>query len=359
MSQPLLTPHSSQLTALRPIIVLVGPTAVGKSQIAVRLAQILGTEVLTADSRQVYRGMDIGMDKPTLEERQGVPHRLMDLVNPDEPFNVGTYRRLALAEIERLYGEGRIPLVVGGTGLYVRALLRGLWEGPGADWGFRGRLEAQARLKGGDYLYQELTRRDPELAGRLHPHDHVKIIRALEVHHLLGQPLSAVQRRHGFADRPFAALLIGLARERQALYRRIEARVDAQLAKGLVDETRRLLAQGFGRHLGSMKGLGYRQIAGYVAGEYDYDEAVRRLKRDTRHFAKRQLTWFRKEPGMVWVTLEERESVETIVARILELANCFLEGLMAHPPSARWGPGVPTEAEQSAAEARTFSGERH
>lgn len=335
MAPNLVTHHPSRMTAgLRPLVVIVGPTAVGKSRVAVRVAQALGTEVLTADSRQVYRGMDIGMDKPTPEERLGVPHRLIDLVNPDEAFNVGTYRRLALAEIARLFGEGRMPLVVGGTGLYVRGLLGGLWEGPGADWAFRSRLEEQARLKGGEFLHRELTRLDPELARRLHPHDRVKIIRGLEVHHLVGRPLSEVQRRHGFGDRPFVALLIGLTRERQALYRMIETRVDAQLDRGLVEETRRLLERGYGRHLGSMKGLGYRQIAGFLAGEYGYDEAVRRLKRDTRHYAKRQLTWFRKEAGVIWMRLDDQESADTTAARVLDQVNGFLEKLGAQAASA-------------------------
>lgn len=308
----------------RPLLAVVGPTAVGKSQIAVRLAKALETEVLTADSRQVYRGMDIGTDKPTPEERAGVPHRLIDLVEPDQPFNAGEYRRHAVVEIERLYREGRIPLVVGGTGLYVRALVRGLWEGPTADWSLRERLESEAHREGPEHLHRQLARVDPETAGRLHPRDRAKIVRALEVFQLSGRPLSAAHRRHAFAERPFTPLLIGLTRARPALYRRIECRVEAQLAKGLVQETRRLLERGYGRGLGSMKGLGYRQIAGYLAGDDPYEEAVRRLKRDTRHFAKRQWTWFRKEPGITWVTVDEQESIEQVVARIMELVQRFL-----------------------------------
>lgn len=316
------------LAEQRPLVALVGPTAVGKSQVAILLAKALETDVLTADSRQVFCGMDIGMDKPTLEERQGVPHRLIDLVEPDQPFNAGEYRRHALSEIERLYGLGKIPLVVGGTGLYVRALLRGLWEGPGADWSLRQRLEEEARVKGADHLHRELARVDPESAGRLHPHDQVKIIRALEVHHLSGQSLSESHRRHAFAETSFLPLLIGLVREREALYRRIEQRVDEQLAKGLLTETQRLLDKGYGRHLGSMKGLGYRQLAGYLAGEYAYEEAVRRLKRDTRHFAKRQLTWFRKEPGIIWLSIGDHESLEAVSARVLDQVSRFLSDLM-------------------------------
>ncbi|MBM4125502.1 MAG: tRNA (adenosine(37)-N6)-dimethylallyltransferase MiaA, partial [Nitrospira sp.] len=238
-----------------------------------------------------------------------------------------TYRRQALAEIERLYSQSKVPLVVGGTGLYVRTLLHGLWEGPSADWAFRQRLEDEARLKGEAYLHRELARVDPELAARLHPHDRTKIIRALEVQHLSGHPLSESLRRHAFSDATFSPLLIGLTRERGALYRRIEARVDEQLAKGLVQETERLLAKGYGRNLGAMKGLGYRQIAGYLAGDYAYDEAVRLLKRDTRHFAKRQMTWFRKEAGILWVTIGEEESVEAVAARLLDLVKRFLSGL--------------------------------
>ncbi|MGH7256616.1 MAG: tRNA (adenosine(37)-N6)-dimethylallyltransferase MiaA [Nitrospirales bacterium] len=308
----------------RALVVVVGPTAVGKSRMAIRLAQALETEVLTADSRQVYRGMDIGTDKPSVAERAKVPHRLIDLIEPDQPFNVGLYRRLALQEIERVYGLRRLPLVVGGTGLYVRALLRGLWEGPGADWAFRAQMEAEARHHGPTYLYEELVRCDPVLAQRLHLRDQAKIIRALEVHHLLGRPMSDAQQAHAFGDRPFTPLLLGLNRDRAALYRRIEDRVDEQLAKGLVEETRVLLNRGYGRNLGSMKGLGYRQVAGFLQGEYSYDEAVRRLKRDTRHFAKRQLTWFRKEPDITWITIDEREGEDAVTARLLTLIHGFL-----------------------------------
>lgn len=312
---------------LRPLVVLVGPTAVGKSQVAILVARALGTEVLTADSRQVFRGMDIGTDKPSPAERRGVPHRLIDLVEPDEPFNVGDYRRLALAEIARLHGAGLVPLVVGGTGLYVRALLRGLWAGPSADWALRAQFEEEARLGGDEALHRRLAEVDPESAVRLHPKDRAKVIRALEVHRLLGRPLSALHREHGFGERPFATLLLGLIREREALYRRIEARVELELAKGLLEETRGLLARGYGRHLGSMKGLGYRQMAGYLDGEYDYDEAVRRLKRDTRHFAKRQLTWFRREPGLTWLSLSEEEPAERAAERIVAEVERFLAGL--------------------------------
>lgn len=314
-------------SGIRPLICIVGPTAVGKSQVAIHLAKIWETAVLTADSRQVYREMDIGTDKPSMDERQGVPHGLIDLVAPDQPFNVGEYRRRALWEIDRLYQEARLPLVVGGTGLYIRTLVHGLWDGPTADWNFRRQLEREAAELGAGVLHRRLASVDPESAARLHERDLVKVIRALEVHHLLGHPLSEAHRRHGFAERPFRAVVIGLLRERDALYRRVDARVDDQLAKGLVEETRRLLVEGYDRHLSSMKGLGYRQIAGYIAGEYDFAEAVRRLKRDTRRFAKRQLTWFRREPHIEWCSVGEAELPEAVAARISQRVRDFLEAL--------------------------------
>lgn len=325
------TQHCSEKA---PLVVIVGPTAVGKSRVGILVAQALRTEILTADSRQVYRGMDIGMDKPAPAERQGVPHRLIDLVEPDQPFNVGMFRRAAMTEIARLQRAGRLPLVVGGTGLYVRALLRGLWEGPGADWDLRERLAAEARDQGPEHLYRALSKVDPATASRLHPHDQVKIIRALEVHHLSGRPQSAAHEEHGFGEQAFTPLLIGLTRERAALYRRIEDRVEEQLAKGLVEETRTLLGRGYGRGLGSMKGLGYRQISAYLSGECAYDEAVRRLKRDTRHFAKRQLTWFRKEPGLLWLPIAERESTEQVAERVLQHIDAFLATIGQRPAAA-------------------------
>lgn len=315
---------TESMMALRPLVVLVGPTAVGKSEIGLRLARDLSTDLLTADSRQVYRGMDIATDKPAMEQRHGVPHRLIDLVDPDEPFNAGQYRSLALQEIERLYGERRVPLVVGGTGLYVRTLIHGLCDAPPADEAFRASLLREAEARGRYFLHEELTRIDPESAARLHPHDEVKIVRALEVHHLSGRRLSDVQQRHGFAEQPFSVLMIGLNRDRSALYRRIDGRVESMFARGVVEETASLLARGYRRDSGAMKGLGYQQISGYLSGQYDRAEALRLLQRDTRHFAKRQLTWFRKEPGLQWWSLSEQDSPEDVAGRLLETVQSFL-----------------------------------
>ncbi len=318
---------SAKQVGFKPVVVIVGPTAVGKSRVAVELAARFQTEVLTADSRQVYRGMDVGTDKPSVEERQGIVHRLIDLVDPDQAFNAGLFRRHAAAAIEQLHRDGRLPLVVGGTGLYVRTLLKGLCEAPPADALVRVELRREAQELGPDRFYAKLVAVDPESAARLHPQDTSKVIRALEVFHLSGRPMSAFQARHGFSERPYRALVIGLDRDRAALYRRIEERIDWQLCHGFIEETERLLARGYSRDSGAMKGLGYRQVAAFLAGDYDRDEMVRRFKRDTRHFAKRQLTWFRSEPDIQWVRLSESETIQDQAARVACLIAGFLDSL--------------------------------
>lgn len=318
---------SDPLHHYRPLVVLLGPTAVGKSRIAIQVAKHLDTDVLAADSRQVYRGMDIGTDKPTAEERQGVPHRLIDLVAPSETFNAGWYRRVAMVEIERLYGAGRMPFVVGGTGLYIRTLVKGLCPAPQADPDVRADLKKLRDDRGREGLYAELMRVDPETATRLHPNDESKVMRALEVYRLSGRPLSAVQAEHGFHETSFSALLIGLERRKETLYRRIGERIDWQLTHGMVEETRLLLDEGYGRELGSMKGLGYRQVGAYLANECDYAEMVRRFKRDTRRFAKRQMTWFRGEGGVAWLSIEDNEPYERTAERVIAHIEQFMRAL--------------------------------
>lgn len=316
---------------LKPLVAIVGPTAVGKSLVAIEVARRLDTEILTADSRQVYRGMDLGTDKPALTEQQGVAHRLIDLVDPDEPFNAGLYRRHAAEVIERLHHRRRLPLVAGGTGLYVRTLLKGLCEAPPTDPAVRARLRREAAEQGPERLYARLVSVDPLSASRLHPRDTSKVIRALEVHQLADRPMSDFQRRHGFAERPYRSLVLGLNRDRGALYGRIEARIDRQLREGLIDETARLLARGYQRDNASMKGLGYRHAAAFLAGEYDRTEMIRRFKRDTRRFAKRQLTWFRGEPDIQWLWIEESETPSRTAERVIERIERFLAEIEQHP----------------------------
>lgn len=321
--------HADRIRQYRPLVVLLGPTAAGKSAVAVQVAKHYATEILTADSRQVYRGMDIGTDKPSLDERQGIPHRLIDLVDPDEPYNTGLYRREALKEIDRVVQEGGLPLVVGGTGLYIRTLIRGICEAPAADAEIRRDLMALVGEQGRKGLYAELVRVDPVMASRLHPNDESKVIRALEVYRLTGCSLASLQRHHQSQAAAFPFLLVGLLRPKEQLYRRIEARIDWQLAHGMVEEARTLLSRGYSRSLGSMKGLGYRHLAASFAGEYDASEMVRRFKQDTRQYAKRQMTWFRKEPGITWLMIEEQEAAGQTAGRVVELIEQFMASLGA------------------------------
>ncbi len=234
----------------------------------------------------------------------------------------------AVDEIERLYRDCRLPLVVGGTGLYVRTLLKGLCDAPKADPIVRAALRQEAKDQGHDRLYARLVDVDPVAAARLHPRDELKVIRALEVYQLSGRRMSEFQQEHGFVERPYSALIIGLNRDRDALYRRIEKRIDWQLAHGLIEETKQLLAQGYQRASAAMKGLGYRQVAEHLAGEYDVAEMVRRFKRDTRHYSKRQMTWFRKEPGIQWLTIKESESVQHTAALVIGQVDRFLTTLL-------------------------------
>jgi tRNA dimethylallyltransferase len=326
------------ITTWKPIVAIVGPTAIGKSRIGIEVAKIFNTEIITADSRQVYRGMNIGTDKPTPAEQHGIPHRLIDLVDPDQPFNVGDFRHHATQDIARLHHQGLLPLVIGGTGLYIRALLRGLCPGPPADWLIRNELAQEAKTQGPAFLYERLQQVDPDLAQRLHPNDQPKIQRALEVYRILGTPLSVVQQQHRFDDTPYPFLLVGLTMDRQTLYRRIETRVEYEIHKGLIQETQSLLDRGYHRELGSMKGLGYRQFSGYLTGEYSYEEAVRLLKRDTRHFAKRQMTWFQKEPGMHWLTLEESDIPDQAAGKIVTRIKKFLQTFEHDPLCAQATP---------------------
>jgi tRNA dimethylallyltransferase len=313
----------------KPLVVIVGPTAVGKSRVAIEIAKRLDSEILTADSRQVYRGLNVGTDKPPVSARQDIPHHLIDLVDPDEPFNAGLFQRHAIRLIEDLHQRRALPLIVGGTGLYVRILLRGLCEAPPSDPGLRAQLCEEAREQGPTRLYERLAAADPITAAKLHPRDTSKVIRALEVKHLSGIPLSSFQAEHGFSERPFSALVIGLNRERQQLYRRIEERIEWQLANGLLDETRDLLAQGYRPDSAAMTGLGYRHVAAHLAGDYGQEEMVRLFKRDTRRYAKRQMTWFRREPGASWLMIGESEPLEETVARAMQLIDSYLATLDA------------------------------
>jgi tRNA dimethylallyltransferase len=275
------------------VVLLAGPTASGKTSLSIELSTRLSAEIVNADSMQVYRHMEIGTAKPTLEQRRTVPHHLIDVVDPDEPFDAARYLHLARAAIEDIKKRGRVPLVVGGTGLYMRVLTRGLCPGPSSDPELKNKLVADEKSKGLGQLYCDLVRIDPESAARIHPNDRQRILRALEVFSLTGVALSALQRSHGFREQLFPAIKVFINRERGELYERINRRVDSMLEAGFKDEVERLLAMGYVTQLKSMQSLGYRQMAAHLAGAVSIDEAACQIKRETRRYAKRQITWFR------------------------------------------------------------------
>lgn len=286
-------------TSLPPLLVLTGPTAVGKSALAIGLAQALDGEIVTADSRQVYREMDIGTDKPDAAARAAVPHHLIDLVNPDEYYSLAIYLRQAHAVIGEIGARGRLPIVAGGTPQYITALVEG-WQIPEVtpDLALRAGLEARVAAEGSAALHAELARLDPVSAATIQPTNTRRLVRALEVVLTTGASFAAQQTRR---PPPFRLGLLALHAERPELHRRIDARVDEQIARGLVAETAALHARGYAWTLPSMSGLGYRQIGAYLRGEMPLAEAVQRLKFDTHRFVRHQYTWFRRDPRWHWV----------------------------------------------------------
>lgn len=298
-----------------PLIVVVGPTAAGKSELAVEMARALEAEVISADSVQVYRGFDVGTGKLTSDEMGGVPHHLMDVVAPDEPFSAARFVELADQAAAEIVGRGRRVLVAGGTGLYVRALVRGLFEAPPPSEALRQRHRDEAAALGVPALHQHLAGVDPEAALRIHENDLVRISRALEVLEQTGQTISDLQREHRASPPRYPALVMGLSPDRPRLRDRIEQRVGAMMASGWLEETRGLLAQGYGetRPMGS---LGYRQLSAHLRGELDLTEAVRQTVRDTRRFARRQMTWFREEPGIRWFQRPEQLDMAHVLREV-------------------------------------------
>jgi len=301
-----------------PLYVILGPTAVGKTEVGLHVAERLGAEIISADSAAVYRGMDIGTAKPTLEERARVPVHLIDVVEPDEPFTAAKFRELALEAIRDIQARGKRVLIVGGTGLYLRVLLHGFsLAPPPSDPALRRHLQQQVQQEGLTALYERLQRIDPAAAARIHPHDAVRIMRALEVYEMTGKPISEWQSR---AKSELPALKFGLTMPRPLLYRRINERVDQMMAQGFLQEVQNLLSKGYNRELPALKGLGYRYLIAYLMGEMGLDEAVQQWKRDTRRFAKRQMTWFRREPGVHWLDASAGAgaTAQTIVQMIEE-----------------------------------------
>lgn len=283
------------------LVVICGPTASGKTALALRLAEHFAVEIISADSRQVYRQMDIGTAKATAEERALVRHHLVDVVDPDEDFTAADFLQLGREALAEIAGRGHLPLVVGGTGLYIEALLRGLVDAPGADPDLRRELLQWEEKHGPGSLHKRLQAVDPVLAEQLAPRNLVRIVRALEVFYQSGQPLSELQARHAAVPSPFRVITIGLAPQRELLYERIDRRVEAMMAAGLLTETEALLASGYSPRLKALQTIGYRECIDHLAGDTSLQEAVGLIQRNSRRYAKRQMTWFKRDNEIIWL----------------------------------------------------------
>nr|NJM04268.1 tRNA (adenosine(37)-N6)-dimethylallyltransferase MiaA [Desulfobacula sp.] len=302
---------------MKKIIIICGPTGVGKTSFAIRLAQQFQGEIVGADSMQIYRHMNIGTAKPDPEETNLIRHHLIDIVDPGEEFDAGRYVKLADEAVEDILSRGKIPIIAGGTGLYIKALLDGLFRSEPVCTQTLSRLTKEFEEKGAHALHEKLAECDPAAADKIHPHDSFRVIRALEVFQTTGKRISDHQGRHGFSGRRYEGLKIGLYMDREKLYGRINQRVDAMLDKGLLNEVASLVERGYSLDLKSMQSIGYKHMAMLIRNEVDPAEAVRLLKRDTRRYAKRQLTWFRKDKDIIWLTPSEIEASKKLIKEFL------------------------------------------
>ena len=304
---------------MRDLIILTGPTAVGKTALSIGLAKAVNGEIISADSMQVYKKMDIGTAKITAAEMQGVKHHLIDILDPSEDFNVVLFKEYALKAMEDIYSRGRIPIIVGGTGFYIQALLYDIdFEENDNDMSYREELQNLASLHGNNYIHDMLGKVDPESAEKIHANNVKRVIRALEFYKKTGTKISEHNETESQKESPYNFEYFVLCDDRAKLYDKIDRRIDIMLEDGLVDEVRGLVAEGYDRSLVSMQGLGYKEIIDYLQDRCSFDEAVYTLKRDTRHFAKRQITWFKREKHVTWVNKNEYESEADILKYILE-----------------------------------------
>lgn len=297
----------------KPLVILTGPTAAGKTALSIKLAGAIGGEIVSADSMQVYRYMDIGSAKIRPEEMQGIPHHLVDVLMPWEDFNVVRFQQLAREACAGIWERGHIPIVTGGTGFYIQALLYDIdFTENDADKGVRERLERLAKEQGGQVLYERLLQADPASAATIHANNTKRIIRALEFYEKTGTPISAHNEEQRRRKSPYRFFYAVLTRERAALYERIDARVEQMLQRGLLKEVEKLKEMGCTRQMTAMQGLGYKEMLDYLDGRLSWEEAVYIIKRDTRHFAKRQLTWFRREPEAVFFSMDAKEEAQVL-----------------------------------------------
>ncbi|MBU4541132.1 MAG: tRNA (adenosine(37)-N6)-dimethylallyltransferase MiaA [Firmicutes bacterium] len=302
------------------VLVIVGPTASGKTPLGVALAKRLGGEIISADSMQIYKHMSIGTAKVSLDEMQGVPHHLVDCVSPDEEFSVAKYKAAALEAIEAILSRGKLPIIIGGTGLYINSLsLPWDFQKKDSDEKIRWRLTAEAEVIGNKALYERLKSVDPVTAEIVHPNNLNRLIRALEIYELTGKPKSDFDEETKKHSVPYDYIILGLDWDRETLYERINRRVDRMIEEGLIEETKMLIERGYDWNLTAMKAIGYKELKAYLEGESSLAEAVTILKRDSRHYAKRQMTWFRKDKRIQWLKMDETRDLETQVEECLKL----------------------------------------
>ena len=307
------------------VLLIVGPTAVGKTKLSLALAKLLkNVEIISADSRQVYKLMNIGTAKPTPDELSAVPHHFIDIKYPDEYYSAGKFGHEARQKINQLFGEEKTPMVVGGSGLYLRALVDGLFEKQIFDQKIKARLKAEMNRQGIAVLYQQLQKVDPVSAERIHPNDGHRIVRALEVYEITGEPLSLFQSEES-QKAEFLPIFIGLTRERKKQYQTIEDRVDFMIEQGLVDEVKNLKRLGYHSELNSMKTVGYREVFEWLYEKIDFDEMIRLIKQRSRNYAKRQLTWFRKDKRINWFELNQNTMLNNLANQVLKFVSSVIQ----------------------------------
>lgn len=303
---------------MKPMVVLTGPTAVGKTELSIRLAQKLDGEIISADSMQIYQKMDIGTAKIRKEEMDGIPHHLIDVLDPSEEFNVARFQEMAKEALAGIYRRGRIPLIVGGTGFYIQGLLYDIdFTKEEQDFRYRENLQKKAKEEGAQAIHKMLQAVDPASAQKIHPNNIKRVIRALEFYHLNGRKISEHNEQESRKESPYRFAYFVLNQNRTTLYERINHRVDLMLEAGLVEEVRRLKEAGYGKNLVSMQGIGYKEVLDYLDGKMTLEETADQIKKDTRHFAKRQLTWFGREKEVIMIDKDKYETEEEILEHML------------------------------------------
>ncbi len=300
------------------IVIICGPTGVGKTGFAIELAKRFNGEIIGADSMQIYKYMDIGTAKPNKIERELAKHHLIDFVEPDKEFDAGKYMKTADSAINDIYCRARLPIVVGGTGFYIKALLYGLFRDRRVNTDIINRLEQEIAQKGSEVLHQKLAIVDPEAAQRIHPNDGFRVVRALEVVEVTGKPISEFHNEHNFSSQRYTSLKIALHMDRAELYNRIEMRVNMMIEQGFVEEVKSLISRGYGCELKSMQSIGYRHICDFLSGNMPWDETIGLFKRDTRRYAKRQLTWFRQDKDIIWLTPDNSGEAEKLIKKFIQ-----------------------------------------